>query len=295
MSESESDGESGSDEADEKKPKFAAVRTKYDRMFERKNQDILAGHYNKLVASDDEQSDQEDAVELKDSHEAEADGFLSVKRRIEFDEDDPDDDKTNPGGKLVQVEGVKEALFIDSKRAEKRLRSKKKMLKYRETGERLVFDDDGVARPAYQLNDEKDFDRKGLAAQQREAFIEDEKQRITRQDADDKMLVKAKRQERKEKRKQREREEKEGKRAAAAAGPTAGGTGGRNLLADFLEDTKDVYSDGDASEEEEPAPKRAKKWFEEEGDKKFAGARGDDTELHALEDLENLAGNILDT
>ena len=77
---------------------------------------------------------------------------------------------------------------------------------------------DGVARPAYQLNDEKDFDRKGLAAQQREAFIEDEKQRITRQDADDKMLVKAKKQERKEKRKQREREEKEGKRAAAAAG-----------------------------------------------------------------------------
>jgi ATP-dependent RNA helicase DDX10/DBP4 len=293
MSDSETDGESGSEAEEETKPKGGAVRTKYDRMFERKNQDILAGHYNRLVASDDEKSDSGDAVDSKESHEAEADGFLNVKRRVVFGEDDPElnEGESKSLGKLVQVEGVKDALLIDSKRAEKRLRSKKKMLKYRETGERLVFDDDGVAHPAYKLEDEKDFDKNGIAEKQRELFIADERQRITRQDADDKMLAKAKKQERKEKRKQREREE-EGARPAASAGPTAGGSG-RDLLADFIQDTKGVYSDGDVSEQE-PAPKRAKKWFEEEGGKKFAGARGGDTELHAFEDLENLAGNILD-
>jgi len=155
-----------------------------------------------------------------------------------------------------------------------------------------VFDDDGVAHPAYKLEDENDFGRDGMAEKQREIFIEDERQRITRQDADDKKIVKAKKQERKDKRKQREREEKEGARPAAAAGPAAAGSG-RDLLADFIQDTKGVYSDGDVSEEE-PAPKRAKKWFEKEGDGKFAGARGDDTELHAFEDLEHLAGNLLD-
>jgi ATP-dependent RNA helicase DDX10/DBP4 len=296
MSDSEVDGESGSDSERDKNPKGSGVRTKYDRMFERKNQDILARHYNRLVASDEEEPDSGDDFDLKENNDAEADDFLSVKRRIAFDEDDLEfeEDKSNSRGKLVQVEGVKDALLIDSNRAEKRLRSKKKMLKYREMGERLVFDDDGVAHPAYKLEDEKDFEKKGMAEKQRSLFIEDEKERIAHQDADDKMLVKAKKQEKKEKRKLREREEQAVAKAAASAGPTAGAGGSRrDLLADFIQDTKGVYSDGDVSEVE-PAPKRAKKWFEEEGDKKFAGAHGDGTEIHAFEDLEHLAGNILD-
>ncbi|EST08766.1 DNA/RNA helicase, DEAD/DEAH box type, N-terminal [Kalmanozyma brasiliensis GHG001] len=44
--------EDGSD-SDEGTDKNGKVRTKYDRMFERKNQDILSEHYAKLIADDD--------------------------------------------------------------------------------------------------------------------------------------------------------------------------------------------------------------------------------------------------
>ena len=65
-------------------------------------------------------------------------------------------------------------LVIDSKRREKLLQSKKKLLKYRDKGTKLVFDDDGNAQPIYQLQGEEDFQKEGPAAEQRVRFVEED-------------------------------------------------------------------------------------------------------------------------
>ncbi|EEY15155.1 ATP-dependent RNA helicase dbp-4 [Verticillium alfalfae VaMs.102] len=58
-----------------KKSKKNEVKTKYDRMFERTNQDVLSGHYSKVLGEADDDD---------------ADDFLAVKRVIDTNElDDP--------------------------------------------------------------------------------------------------------------------------------------------------------------------------------------------------------------
>ena len=62
--------------------KTAPTRTKYDRMFERKNQDILSEHFTKLI--DKPEDDDPGQSRLNDTAKAddEDQDFLSVKRRI---------------------------------------------------------------------------------------------------------------------------------------------------------------------------------------------------------------------
>ncbi|CBQ68943.1 probable HCA4-can suppress the U14 snoRNA rRNA processing function [Sporisorium reilianum SRZ2] len=106
----DADDDGGEEEAADKNGK---VRTKYDRMFERKNQDILSEHYAKLIADDAssaESSDDSDASSDDDSDSGddddEADGNEETRygrsdaRRKEdrlvgsdtSDSDDDDDD-----------------------------------------------------------------------------------------------------------------------------------------------------------------------------------------------------------
>lgn len=71
-------------EQDEEQPQRKAneVRTKYDRMFQRKNQDILSEHYHKLVAFD------EDAAGDNDEE------FLTIQRANHDIEDESEDEET---------------------------------------------------------------------------------------------------------------------------------------------------------------------------------------------------------
>jgi len=183
-----------------KKPK--QIRTKYDRMFERKNQDVLAEHYSKLVREDVDLSSgsDSDAPIIGDAPEGlngEAlpdDTFLAVKRVIrEEDEIDmstvPDDMRSK---KLIHIEGAKNPILIDSKRAEKRLHSKKQLLNYKDRGTRLLFDDEGNARPVYELEDEEKFRERGAPEEQRKAFVAEEKAKLKKVDVDDKQVAKAK-------------------------------------------------------------------------------------------------------
>ena len=91
------------------------------------------------------------------------------------------------------------------------------MLKYRPNGEKLVFDEEGNARAAYELEDETKFREKGLAEEQREKFVLQEREKVARHDLEDKAVVKEKRLEKKIRRKQREKE------AAKAAVAQTGG------------------------------------------------------------------------
>ncbi|KAH0354200.1 P-loop containing nucleoside triphosphate hydrolase protein, partial [Aureobasidium melanogenum] len=281
-SEDESEGEKG----DKKK---SEVRTKYDRMFERKNQDVLADHYAKMVRDDD--------IEALDGTQMSDDDLFSVKRRIpvqEEKEDSSDEEATPavadmelpPGAKAVHIPGAKDALIIDSKRREKLLKSKKKLLKFKESGQKLVFDDKGNAHQIYELEDEDAFKAKGTAEEQRKKFLEEEAQRVRESDLLDKALAKEKKRAKKEKRKERERGEEAGSEDDEDEAPQ---------LADASEDFKKFLagSDDESEENEEEQPKKKqKKWFEGEGRRTDTGGR-EEAAPETLADLEALAAGLL--
>ena len=152
------------------------VRTKYDRMFERKNQDILSKHFTKMV--DHEMGDDSD------------DDFITLKR-ADHELDD----------------GLRGEHEFVSKRKEKLAASKKGIAKYGERGKKLVFDDDGQAHEIYELQSvEQVFKGKDDVQEAGRRFAETERSRLREVDVLDKSEAKAKKQEKKRKRKERERE-----------------------------------------------------------------------------------------
>ncbi|KAF4123029.1 ATP-dependent RNA helicase DDX10/DBP4 [Geosmithia morbida] len=293
------------------KTKKNAVRTKYDKMFERTNQDVLSEHYSKLVGKEDEKADNGDG----NGDDSEED-FLSVKRRLNDDDLDEESKKAPASGAIKVVDG----LVIDSKRREKALRSKKKMAKFKGGGSKLIFDDDGNAHAIYELTNEDDFAGQGPADELRRRFIEEEAARVKEADADDKMAAKQRRREKKERRKERE--------AAEAAGMYGPGDDGGDDVADLggipaIDDDQLDFirslpiagqGGGDASDrdgDDEPPRKKKKKWFQQDedddddGDNDINNAKPKkkgkpgakvfevDEEPQTLEDLEALATGLL--
>ncbi|KAI9667472.1 MAG: ATP-dependent RNA helicase dbp4 [Bathelium mastoideum] len=267
------------------------VRTKYDRMFERQNQDVLAPHYANLLedASGKRSSSGDDEGREQD------DDLFSVKRIIpvrepmgEFSVED------NEEPKRVAIPGAREPLILDSKRREKLLRSKKKLLKLKEKGTRVVFDDDGEAHPLYELEDEVDFAAKGIPEEQRRAFIDEEKERIRSADVADKATAKEKRRTKKEKKRAREREGMDGEDDAAGVELL---NSGEDAFANFLADAEAVDQPSESDHLPEPSPKRQKKWVEDDsGDESAKTAQKetiDRAQPETLEDLEALATNLL--
>ncbi|KAI9723928.1 MAG: ATP-dependent RNA helicase dbp4 [Candelaria pacifica] len=256
------------------------VRTKYDRMFERRNQDVLAPHYSKLLKGQDE-ADETDAN----------DDFLEVKRRIEGapgrageDYDDLRDATIHdPNPQSTSTSG-REPLIIDSKRREKLLKSKKKLLKLRGRGTKLIYDANGIAHPIYELENEEQFKQRGTAEDQREKFLNQEKKRIQAADLADKQVAKDKRKQRKEKKRISEEadEEEESFRAELAPYDADGGTEAM-----------------DSKVESERVTNRPKKWFEDNSDgerkkpKRNKGMLQGIEEPDTLEDLEALASGLL--
>ncbi|KAF2085132.1 DEAD-domain-containing protein [Saccharata proteae CBS 121410] len=305
LSSSEDEDEEGTKKS---KKKEDTVRTKYDRMFERRNQDVLADHYSKLIRDDDYEDDTADAS--KADQAAEDDDFLTVKRRIPVDEEAELSDVEQPdisNKKLVHLPGAAQPLLVDSKRREKQLKSKKKLLRFQEKGQKLVFDDEGNAHQMYELEDEEAFKAKGEAEEQRRRFLEEERERVAQADIRDRELEREKRKAKKERKRERERAEE----AAVSedededAGVVLGGDGEEDGFANFLADARamdeDGSDDGDGVSEQEGKPKKKAKWFEEEvdggdGGKKKKGKKSKQVvqqEVDSLEDLEKLAAGVL--
>ncbi|KAF2030169.1 DEAD-domain-containing protein [Setomelanomma holmii] len=286
---------SDSDE-EETTTKTKAVRTKYDRMFERQNQDVLADHYKKLVrdGSDAASAPANDFSGETTTNGADED-FMAVKRRIPADDDDEDfgvdeDASVAPGGRVVHLAGASQLLIVDSNRREKLLQSKKKLTKFMDKGKKLVFDDDGNPHEIYELENEADFKAKGLPEVQRQQFIEAAREVVRTADVEDKATAKAKRKEKLRKRKERERGEMEvDEEDDGVQLPDAG----EDPLANFL-------ADAQSSEDEEVAPpkKKEKKWFQldsedEQKAKNRKKAKQVVEEPETLEDMEALAAGLL--
>ncbi|KAF1989272.1 DEAD-domain-containing protein [Aulographum hederae CBS 113979] len=305
------------DEAEGDGPKKAKekdkVRTKHDRMFERRNTDILADHYANLKHDSEEDDASEDEADAFDGRRTVDDGFLTVKRHIPADPEsdfsasdeeqtpasEPESDPHDPTQKSLTIPGAKNPILVDSKRREALLKSKKKLLKLKDKGTKLVFDDEGNARPLYELEDEEAFKARGKPEMQRERFVEMERGRVEEVDREDKARAKERRREKVRKRKERERREVEGGGEAdddGEVGPGVGAAG--DAFADFVADAAAASAD----EESERTAKRPKKWFEDgdsddEAERKRRKKRGEgrkrEEPIETLEDMEALAMGLL--
>ncbi|KZV95982.1 DEAD-domain-containing protein [Exidia glandulosa HHB12029] len=179
----ESEGESvasSSSEDEEDAPAAATevkggVKTKYDRMFARKNQNILSEHYAKLVDRDG--GDDEDG-----------DDIFTLKRADH------------------ELEGDNDAQANVSKRKLKQGVSKKAMLKFKEMGSHIKFDDEGEVQHALGLKGDDEF-RKGDVKALQQEFAQKEKARLKDADTVDRQVAKDKKKEKKRKRKDHERDE----------------------------------------------------------------------------------------
>lgn len=314
-------GPSSSEDEDEEFPpdgsrpeKQKAPLTKYDRMFERRNQDIFTDHYAKLI-------DQNPDGHSENADEADDAEFLTVKRRI--NENDlhtvvgSEADTTTPKkpGRFKKIiTGIgKDPVIIDSKRKEKLLKSKKKLLKLKGNGTKLVFDADGNARQIYELEDENQFKQRGAPEAQKVEFLEAEGKRLQEADQIDKEAVKEKRKDLKEKKKRKALE------ATAAGSQSAQDIDGRADLVRYdgtvnPQDGEDdglgngfefndiQQQDGDEQAATTTAKKRNKKWFEDESSgneqkttkkkRKFRTKEAPPKAPETLEDLEALAARI---
>ena len=296
-----SDGE----DADESTTNQPAVRTKYDRMFERQNQDVLAKHYAKMINDGENSSQSKGQHSLMDS-EGETD-FLSVKRRFQAGDealgqnassaDDGMDESGSEGKKLrtpsdptdgTRKKAVKlsdksgDMLIIDSKRREKLLKSKKKLAKLKRPGEHVHFDEDGVPHSKAYYEEEADFTRKGRPEDQRSAFLLEEKERTSAADAHDKEVAREKRREKREKRKQREREE-----AAVSDGEAHEDT------VAMLELYEENETQSEPSEGRSLMQKRSvEQDYRSKAESRGRGNVGDEAEV-AAEDLETEAMGLL--
>ena len=148
-------------------------------MFERKNQNILSEHYNKLVDhSADGNADGSD------------DDFITLKRA-----DHDLDDNT-----------ATEHDFI-SKRKQKMLASKKALAKIGPRGHKLVYDDEGNPHEIYEIKDASEvFKSVDEVKEAGRKFAESERGKLQQADVVDKAEAKEKKREKKRKRKERERE-----------------------------------------------------------------------------------------
>ncbi|GAA5843528.1 hypothetical protein JCM5353_005445 [Sporobolomyces roseus] len=192
---------------DDEDSKSKGVKTKYDRMFNRKSQTILSDHYTKLIDhSSDDDNEGDDAKEGKlvgGDDVDDNDEFITIKRR---DHD------------LVESE-LPSSSYL-SKRKLKQGQSKKAMLSHRGNPTKLLFDDEGDSHAIYELGDLEEFEKGGDAAEQQKKFVEMEKEKLKEADVKDKERQKELRREKKRKRKEIEQG------SEGESGDEGGGGGG---------------------------------------------------------------------
>jgi ATP-dependent RNA helicase DDX10/DBP4 len=230
-------GSSDSDEAPDglrQTKQKAEVRTRYDRMFERRNQGVLAAHYTNLIEDDPseaEPSGGEKTYPLSSGRPqvtpTDEDDFLSVKRRFTAGDEelgqaqsanDPEASSIPQNIKTIHLSSnpTAQPLTIDSHRREKILRSKKALLKYKGNPTHLTFSsDDDAPKNKMAYKDEESFASGGKdqAAVQRERqeFLAREGEWARNADQADREVERQKRREKKERRKERDRAERQGR------------------------------------------------------------------------------------
>ncbi|KAG0687804.1 ATP-dependent RNA helicase dbp4 [Pichia californica] len=251
------------------------VRTKYDKMFERKNQDVLSEHYMQINTT------LNDGLGDGNDDDDDDDEFLTVKRR--------DND--------VKTADLPELEINTSKRAMKKALSKKLTAMKGDKGAKLVFDDDGQAHPVYELDDEETFLKQDPSKAHSE-FLSMEREKMSLADDADKAVAKEKRTEKKRRRKELERQMYEDDSNSESEGPFVATLGSPDG-SDIESDSADLDKDLNYSEEEynEPEKKKQKKWFESDKYKQNESEDSGVVEIEqpeTIDDLEALAARLME-
>lgn len=244
----------------EDKPKEA--KTKFDKMFERKNQTVLSDHYLNITKSQ-AQADEDDG------------DFLSLKR----------------GDHQLKEEDLPPLIAPQSKRAVRRALSKKASLASKGNATKMVFDEDGEAHPVYELEDEEQFHQKGDAKSQKQEFLTKEAEVMAEHDLEDKRLAKEKKQEKKRKQLEALRREMEEYESYGSEDEESVAVLGTGNLSDDLEG----QSEGDDEEQEQESdveePPRKKHAARREKEQDDGVMEIEDPET--LEDLESLTSRLI--
>lgn len=152
------------------KQKAKEVRTKIDKMFDRRNQTVLSEHYLNITKAQAEADEEDD--------------FMTVKRTDH----------------ILNEDELPQLIAPTSKRAQKKALSKKASLSSKGNATKLKFDEEGHAHPVYELEGEEEFEKRGDAESQKRDYLSKETQLMTKVDEDDKLIAREKRQEKKRKR-----------------------------------------------------------------------------------------------
>ena len=202
-----------------------AVRTKYDRMFGRKNQNVLSEHYHAVVdhTGHSDSSGEEDDRQPSDEEE----DFITLARA------DHDLDLIDPSSSSAPTKKDKKAINIPtipgipfaltqptlqpntsstseniSKRALKAGTSKKAMLKYKPPPTKLSFDDHGGAHEVYEMEDVDVDEGEGRSVwiERGKEYVDGMKDKLKADDMRDREEARERRREKKRIRKEKERE-----------------------------------------------------------------------------------------
>ncbi|KAF9564064.1 DEAD-domain-containing protein [Agrocybe pediades] len=245
---------------DAKPAKVEVVRTKYDRMFERKNQNVLSEHYHKLIEHDPATAADDD------------DDFIVLKRA---DHDLPESEKAPLDSSDL------------SKRKLKLGRAKQAILK-NGLGTKLVFDEEGNPHHIYEMADPDAWykEKGGLegAKQEGKLFAQEEGAKLRQADVIDKQEAKAKKQEKKRKRKERE------KAALALDQPVGAVFEGPSDDDGYVSPEFDLPSASSDEEDDDMAPPPSKR---NKFDQKSHGRPASHVVDTGLEDEEELALRLL--
>lgn len=231
------------------------VRTKYDRMFERKNQTVLSEQYLNMTGTQIRKENAED--------EDEEDDFMKIKRLDH----------------ALNEMDLPDMSLPSSKRSAKKALSKKLSLVDKGMPTKLVFDDDGTAHPIYELEDEEDFRKRGDAKTQKAEFVSKETEVMNEADVADKELAREKRQDKKRRRKEMERLRNEDSSDEEETVYTLG--------------NPDLEQDLEYLSEEEPEVKKPK-WFQnDKHTRQEDDGIVELDEPQTLEDLEALTARLI--
>ncbi|KAG0253581.1 ATP-dependent RNA helicase dbp4 [Mortierella polycephala] len=246
-------------------------KSKIDKMFNRKNQSVLAEHYTRLV---DHEGDGKTGKEGKTGEDE--DDFLTIKR---VDHDLGEDETT-------------EGLPLPTSRRQQKM-SKIERLKNQGLGNKLLFDEDGRAHEIYELEDESSFHAKGDALNQQKAFLAKEKVVMDHADLEDKSMAKEKLREKKARRKQREREEMSDEYSDEEETVVTLGAGEGS--GDDYSQEGDHDMDQDSAEDEEATPQK-RGWWQDKADAEEAKKKRKVVEIdepQTLAEQEALALKLL--
>ncbi|KAF8948685.1 ATP-dependent RNA helicase dbp4 [Haplosporangium gracile] len=228
------------------------VKSKIEKMFNRKNQSVLADHYTKLVDHDNDNK----AAKARAGDDNDDDDIFTLKRA--------DHDL---GGDEIPEDTV----LPTSKRQQKM--SKLERAKNQGQGNKLLFDEDGQAHELYELEDEASFHAKGDALSQQKEFLEKEKKVMDRADVVDKSTAKEKLREKKAKRKQREREdmmdedsEDDGEMVVTLGNPDDSDDQGGDYSMDEDNYSGDDNSNNDNDDEDEEETPKKRGWWQDKAD-----------------------------